>query len=67
MRIESVLQSNVTKVLLIVILIVLAQTKGRERLTCRTTPEFANLRGRETVNGLVSATKSARSIEASPR
>ena len=29
-------------------------------------PEFANLRGRETVMGSVSASKSAKSIEASP-
>ena len=39
----------------------------RKRVTCRTAPEFANLRGREIVNGLVSASKSAKSIEASPR
>lgn len=36
-------------------------------LTCKTAPEFANLRGRETVNGSVSAAKSAKSIDASPR
>lgn len=40
----------------------------RERgLTCKTTPEFANLRGRMTVRGSVSATISAKSIDASPR
>jgi hypothetical protein len=42
--------------------------RERERQqTCRTAPELANLRGRETDNGSVSSAKSAKSIEASPR
>ena len=40
---------------------------GGGELTCRTAPELANLRGRETVNGSGSSAKSAKSIEASPR
>lgn len=36
-------------------------------LTCKTAPEFANLRGNNRVNGSVSVAKSAKSIEASPR
>ena len=35
--------------------------------TCRIAPEFANFRGRDTVSGSVSAAKSAKSIEDSPR
>lgn len=44
-----------------------AREEGEGELTCKIAPEFANLRGRVTVNGSTSSAKSAKSIEASPR
>lgn len=44
-----------------------AREKKREVLTCKIAPVFEVCRGSDNVNGLVASTRSARSIEFSPR